>query len=97
MSTPCLSCRKWNLETKRPEDCYVKATTNRIHTIGINGKPAAVLHALCALCSELWDMDIEFESDGGFRDSAAMYAAADFSQRNWTRNQTNMPKWGGWV
>lgn len=97
MSAPCLSCRKWSLDTKKPLDCYVKAVSQRIHAIGINGSPVSVVHALCAVCAELWDMNIDFEADGNFRDASAMYAAANFQQRNWVRTQTQTPKWGGWV
>ena len=99
MSHACFSCRKWDLETKRPLDGYVRATTQRIHPIGVNGRPVQVVHALCALCSLLWDMDVQFEADGRFRDASAMYAAAmasNFQKGTWTSNCTN-PKWGGWV
>lgn len=97
MSTACLACRKWDLETRRPLDGHVAATTTRLHSIGINGRPTTIVYSLCALCSELWDMDIDFEADGNFRNSSAMYAAADYQARHkgpWTQNHTN---WGGWL
>lgn len=97
MSAPCYSCRKWDLETRRPLDGYVAAGQSRIHPIGINGRPCQIVYALCSVCAELWDMDIQFEADGRFRDSSAMYAAANYKRRqSWTADCTN-PKWGGWI